>query len=155
MCKRRELFCFLTRRLATTFRWVTFLSITTCDYTLTPYILRPRSLMGAYNHISVFSIYIAFSFIILFGSANNGVFKQSEGQPSFDLLGFWISVFSHYKWSVILEMQAESLYKVSFNYEDKRWQHSTTTNRTLSWFLSLKSRSQHCQKQNEARHESN
>jgi hypothetical protein len=26
---------------------------------------------------------------------------------------------SHYKWSADLEMQAESLYKVSFSYEDK------------------------------------
>jgi hypothetical protein len=26
--------------------------------------------------------------IIFVGSANNGVFKESEGQPIFDLLGF-------------------------------------------------------------------
>jgi hypothetical protein len=46
VCKRRELFCLLTRRLATTFRSVPFLFITTCDCTQIPYILRPTSLMG-------------------------------------------------------------------------------------------------------------
>jgi hypothetical protein len=35
-------------------------------------------------YIIIFDIMVL---LIFFGSASNGVFKQSEGQPSFDLLG--------------------------------------------------------------------
>jgi hypothetical protein len=98
----------------------------------------------------MYIIILDISFIIFFGSNNNGVFKHLEGQPSFHL--FWISVFSHYKWSADLEMQAESLCVIQLGRQKMATQHNNQPK--IVMIPVLQSRSRQCQKQNEARYES-